>query len=124
MAMVENDRPRGIQWNVIKVIRRPMVDGKSSAIQIRQGITDSGNLTFSYVFGLFIQDDNRSSGERWVTYHYIPDRFAHEYLSLFDEAICRVRGAMRDAEATDGSVTPKSLQAAVTRGIKRRRSKS
>lgn len=121
MVTISDDRRR-INWSVIKVLRKKSENNMTSAIQIRQGLTDVGNLTFSYVFGVFVEDEQSNNGEKWVPYMFIPDRYALDYLDLFQLAVDRVRGAMRDAERNaDGMVTPEALQVAVIREIRRKR---
>ena len=109
-----------VEWEVIKVLRKDYVNGKASAIHIRQGVTDSNNITFSYAFGVYVLT---SDGEdRWVPYHFIPDRFANDYCQLFNEAVGRVRQAMRDAKRDDeGYLSRESLEDEIRRTIRRRR---
>jgi hypothetical protein len=110
---------RRVDWQVIKVLRNDYVNGKASAVQIRQGETENGNLSFSYSFGVYILDGD---DERWVHYNYLPDRFVADYIRLLNEAVGRIRDAMREArEEGDGRIAPDVLLDAVKRNVLRRR---
>jgi hypothetical protein len=116
--MPETERHR-VKWDIIKVIRKNKTDdGMTSAIHIRQGITDNGRLSFSYMFGVYSETEH---GERWIPYSFIPDRYAFEYIELFQDAVSRVHRAMRDAQRTNGKLTALALEESVRREIRRRR---
>lgn len=124
MGMTEVIERRQVDWEIIKVLRLKPIGNMTSAIQIRKGITDSGNVTFSYAFGVYVKNETMDEGEHWVTYKYIPDRYARDYLQLFEQAVSRVKEAIRESKNDcddDGNTTPSILNESVVRYIQRHR---
>lgn len=112
-----------MNWEIIKQLRKEFnpITHRAAAIQVRQGMTPNNNLTFSYVFGV-VTDDNDDGVGTWKSYHYIPDRYAIDYLELFQEAVSRIRIAMDKArEEGNGIVTPAFLERKIMNEFRRRR---
>lgn len=110
-------------WEPLRLLRTNFDEyGKAQGIQIRWSRTDHGNLSFSYAFGLVLENENEDGSDLFKPFRYIPDRFVSAYITLLQEAAVIVQQAMEKSDKDDqGRLTASLLEVSVISNIKRKR---